>query len=154
MLLPLAVVLLTLAAVGVGTLIAALTVSYRDFRHAVMFLLPVWMLATPAIYLNRETPASSGPIPEVAQAGVAEKEKPLSGVRDSLSASGSSASGKLGWLAGLNPMTVPVEFFRAASLGTSIGAGRVLISFVVNGVLCLLGLYYFRHVEDSFADVI
>jgi ABC-type polysaccharide/polyol phosphate export permease len=57
-------------------------------------------------------------------------------------------------LARLNPMTVPIEFFRAASLGTSIGAGRVLISFVVNGVLCLLGLYYFRHAEDSFADVI
>ncbi|HEV3299734.1 MAG TPA: ABC transporter permease, partial [Planctomycetaceae bacterium] len=53
-LLPLAVVLLTLAAVGIGTLIAALTVSYRDFRHAVVFLLPIWMLATPAIYLNRE----------------------------------------------------------------------------------------------------
>jgi hypothetical protein len=111
------------------------------------------MLATPAIYLNRETPASSGPIAEVAQAGVVEKEKPLS-VRGSLEASGSSASGKLGWLAGLNPMTVPIEFFRSTTLGTPIGAGRVLISFLVNGALCLLGLYYFRHVEDSFADVI
>ncbi len=37
-LLPLAAVLLTLAAVGIGTLIAALTVSYRDFRHAVTVL--------------------------------------------------------------------------------------------------------------------
>jgi lipopolysaccharide transport system permease protein len=152
-LLPLAVVLLTLAAVGVGTLIAALTVSYRDFRHAVMFLLPVWMLATPAIYLNRETPASGGSTTEVAQASVAEKEKSLS-VRGSLEASGSSASGRLGWLAGLNPMTVPIEFFRSTTLGTPIGAGRVLISFLVNAALCLLGLYYFRHVEDSFADVI
>jgi lipopolysaccharide transport system permease protein len=153
-LLPLAVVLLTLAAVGVGTLIAALTVSYRDFRHAVMFLLPVWMLATPAIYLNRETPATSGPVTEVAQAGDVEKEKPLIGVRGSSEPSGGSASGRLGWLAGLNPMTVPIEFFRSTTLGTPIGAGRVLISFLVNGALCLLGLYYFRHVEDSFADVI
>ncbi len=151
-LLPLAVVLLTLAAVGVGTLFAALTVSYRDFRHAVMFLLPVWMLATPAIYLNRETPAS-GTVAESTAAVGSENEKPLTGVR-SLQPSGSSASGRLGWLAGLNPMTVPIEFFRSTTLGTPIGAGRVLISFLVNGALCLLGLYYFRHVEDSFADVI
>ena len=58
------------------------------------------------------------------------------------------------WLARLNPMTVPIEFFRAATLSTPIAAGRVLISFLVNGALCLAGLYYFRHVEDSFADVI
>ncbi len=57
-LLPLAAVLLTLAAVGIGTLIAALTVSYRDFRHAVTVLLWIWMLATPAIYLNQQSPAA------------------------------------------------------------------------------------------------
>jgi len=71
-----------------------------------------------------------------------------------LNAEGSSTSGRGGWLARLNPMTVPIDFFRATVLGTPIGAGRVLISFVINGALCLLGLYYFRHVEDSFADVI
>jgi hypothetical protein len=49
---------------------------------------------------------------------------------------------------------VPIEFFRAATLLTPISASRVLISFLVNGALCLAGLYYFRHVEDSFADVI
>jgi lipopolysaccharide transport system permease protein len=153
-LLPLAVVLLTLAAVGIGTLIAALTVSYRDFRHAVMFLLPVWMLATPAIYLNREAPASGGPVAGATAAGDSESEKPLTNVRGSLNPTNRSGSARASWLSRLNPLTVPIEFFRAASLGTSIGAGRVLISFVVNGVLCLLGLYYFRHVEDSFADVI
>jgi ABC-type polysaccharide/polyol phosphate export permease len=73
-------------------------------------------------------------------------------VRGSLN-SGTTAAGG-GWLARLNPMTVPIEFFRATVLGTPIGAERVLISFVINGALCLLGLYYFRHVEDSFADVI
>jgi lipopolysaccharide transport system permease protein len=149
--LPLAVVLLTLAAVGIGSLIAALTVSYRDFRHAVTFLLPVWMLATPAIYLNRETPAASGPVTNAVATSGSEKQQPLADVRGSLN-SGNSA--RAAWLARLNPMTVPIEFFRAASLGTPIAAGRVLLSFVVNGALCLLGLYYFRHVEDSFADVI
>jgi lipopolysaccharide transport system permease protein len=150
-LLPLAVVLLTLAAVGIGTLIAALTVSYRDFRHAVVFLLPIWMLATPAIYLNREVaPTASA----TERSGDSENAGPLTGVRGSLNSEGSSTSGRVGWLARLNPMTVPIDFFRATVLGTPIGVGRVLISFVINGALCLLGLYYFRHVEDSFADVI
>jgi lipopolysaccharide transport system permease protein len=150
-LLPLAVVLLTLAAIGIGTLIAALTVSYRDFRHAVAFLLPVWMLATPAIYLNREAPASTAPQSEKTVVAESEDQKPLTDVRGSLNSGNTS---RVGWLARLNPLTVPIEFFRAATLGTPVSTGRVLITFVVNGVICLLGLYYFRHVEDSFADVI
>jgi len=154
-LLPLAVLLLTLAAVGIGTLIAALTVSYRDFRHAVVFLLQVWMLATPAIYLNPETPTGQSVATE-SQSLVAEQntgKTPLTDARGSLNAGGST-SGRAAWLARLNPMTVPIEFFRTAVLGTPIAPVRVLISFVVNGALCLIGLYYFRHVEDSFADVI
>jgi lipopolysaccharide transport system permease protein len=49
---PVLVVLLVLAALGVGTLLSALTVAYRDFRHVVPFLVQLWMFATPAIYLN------------------------------------------------------------------------------------------------------
>jgi lipopolysaccharide transport system permease protein len=149
-LLPLAVVLLTLAAVGIGCLLAALTVSYRDFRHAVMFLLPIWMLATPAIYLNREATVSTNASEASASKDVRHQE-PLTGARGPLTAPNASRGG---WLARLNPMTAPVEFFRAAVLGTPVALDRLLISFVVNGALCLVGLYYFRHVEDSFADVI
>ena len=42
---------LFLAALGVGTLLSALTVAYRDFRHAVPFLVQLWMFATPVIYI-------------------------------------------------------------------------------------------------------
>ncbi len=45
---------LTLTALGVGTLLSALTVAYRDFRHVVPFLVQLWMFATPAIYLQNE----------------------------------------------------------------------------------------------------
>ena len=34
-----------------GTLLSALTVAYRDVRHAVPFLIQLWMFATPAIYM-------------------------------------------------------------------------------------------------------
>jgi lipopolysaccharide transport system permease protein len=52
LLLPLTVLFLLVAALGVGTLLAALTVAYRDFRYVVPFGIQLWMFATPCIYLN------------------------------------------------------------------------------------------------------
>jgi lipopolysaccharide transport system permease protein len=43
-------VLAALAAVGVGALISALNVAYRDFRHIVPFLLRIGFYATPLIW--------------------------------------------------------------------------------------------------------
>ncbi len=54
LLLPAIVVLLVLAAVGVGSLLAALIVSYRDFRYVLQFAVQLWMFATPSIYLRLE----------------------------------------------------------------------------------------------------
>jgi lipopolysaccharide transport system permease protein len=47
---PLLLVGITLAAVGVGTLLSALTVTYRDFTHITPFLIQVWMYVTPVIF--------------------------------------------------------------------------------------------------------
>jgi lipopolysaccharide transport system permease protein len=113
-LLPLAVALLLAAATGIGTLIAAVAVSYRDFRHAVPFVLQAWMFATPTIFVN----------------------------------------GDAGWLSRFNPMTAPVDFFRAVTLGLPIPWENALIVAGIHVALCFAGLLYFRHVEDSFADVI
>jgi len=49
---------LVIAALGVGTLLSALTVAYRDFRHAVPFLVQFWMFATPCIYMQSGISAS------------------------------------------------------------------------------------------------
>jgi len=51
-LLPLIVLILIGAALGIGTLLAALTVSYRDFRYVLPFGVQLWMFATPCIYLD------------------------------------------------------------------------------------------------------
>jgi lipopolysaccharide transport system permease protein len=51
---PAIVLLLMVAALGVGALLAALTVAYRDFRHVVPFAVQLWMFATPCIYLNAD----------------------------------------------------------------------------------------------------
>ena len=53
-LVPLLMLGMVIAALGMGTLLSALTVSYRDFRHVVPFMVQFWMFATPCIYLQKE----------------------------------------------------------------------------------------------------
>lgn len=48
--LPALVVLMTLLALAVGMWMAALSVKYRDVRHALPFIIQLWMFATPIIY--------------------------------------------------------------------------------------------------------
>jgi lipopolysaccharide transport system permease protein len=50
LLLPLLVVLTTLLALGVGMLMSAFNVKYRDIRYALPFMIQVWMFASPVIY--------------------------------------------------------------------------------------------------------
>jgi lipopolysaccharide transport system permease protein len=55
-LLPLFIAGVILTATGVGALLAALTVSYRDFQHAVPFGIQLWMFVTPVIYPSSIVP--------------------------------------------------------------------------------------------------
>jgi lipopolysaccharide transport system permease protein len=111
-----------LAAVGVGTLLAALNVAYRDFRYVIPFLVQLWMFATPTVYMQ---PAAGG-----------------------------SEAGWVQAILALNPMTGLIAAFRASVLGTPIPWAALAVSTVAVFGACLLGCYYFRKVEDTFADVI
>jgi lipopolysaccharide transport system permease protein len=55
LLVPALVLILVITALGIGTLLSALTVAYRDFRHVVPFAVQLWMFATPCIYLDAAT---------------------------------------------------------------------------------------------------
>jgi len=56
---------------------------------------------------------------------------------------------------GINPMTGVTEGFRWALLGTDTAPGAiVLVSALAAVVLFVSGLYYFRRMEKSFADVV
>ncbi len=57
-------------------------------------------------------------------------------------------------LYGLNPMTGVVEGFRWALLGKGDVGGLLWISLVIILVLVATGLFYFKRMEASFADVI
>jgi lipopolysaccharide transport system permease protein len=49
---PLIFGLITLAALGIGTLLASLNVAYRDFRYVIPFLVQLGMFATPTVYMQ------------------------------------------------------------------------------------------------------
>jgi lipopolysaccharide transport system permease protein len=56
-LMPMFIALTVLLALAVGLLISALTVKYRDLRHALPFLMQLWMFASPVIYPGAIVPA-------------------------------------------------------------------------------------------------
>lgn len=47
---PLLLLGVVFAALGVGTLLSALTVAYRDFTHLTPFMVQIWLYITPVIY--------------------------------------------------------------------------------------------------------
>lgn len=116
--------LLFLFAAGVGTFLAALNVSYRDFRYIIPFLVQLWMFATPSIYMNIfELPAGED-------------------------------SGLVRTLLAINPMTHLIAGFRAAVLGQPLPLEWIGLAAGAACLVFLLGCFYFRKVEDRFADVI
>jgi lipopolysaccharide transport system permease protein len=126
---PIVVTLLLMGALGAGSLLAALNVAYRDFRHVLPFLIQITMFATPAIYLQQ---AGAGPL----------GSGRLAGARAIMDRS---------------PLTILIASFRSAVLGSrgdpmawgdlAWSAGGIVVFFVA-GCAC------FRRVEDSFADII
>jgi lipopolysaccharide transport system permease protein len=120
LLVPVAVGLVGLTATGLGTLLAALTVAYRDFRYVVPFFIQLGMFATPMIYMH-----PTGTEGEAIR-----------------------------WLLTLNPMNSLIETFRAGLLGGTIPWGGLGIAASAAAASFLGGCYYFRKVEDRFADIV
>ncbi|HEY6804213.1 MAG TPA: ABC transporter permease [Pyrinomonadaceae bacterium] len=118
LMLPVYLLLDVLLALGLGIWIAALTVKYRDIRHALPFILQLWMFLTPIIY-------------------------PLSVVPE-----------KGRGLLFINPLTGIVEGMRLGLRGRLLSFTAMTLT--VTTILCILGcgLYTFRRVERSMADVI
>ncbi len=69
--------LAVMAAVGVGALLAALNVTYRDFRYTIPFLVQIWMFATPTIYMNVDALEANPPQALAASERGAGRDSPL-----------------------------------------------------------------------------
>lgn len=51
-----------MTALGIGMLLSALIVTYRDFRYVIPFLVQFWMFATPVVYPASMVPAEWRPL--------------------------------------------------------------------------------------------
>lgn len=123
--LPALLLLAFAATTGIGLLLAALNVRYRDVRYIVPFCIQLWLFATPVIY-------------------------PMSRVAEKLDAIGIPL-----WVYGLNPMVGVVQGFRWTVLGTGTGLENVLVASIATSTLLLgAGLVSFRRLERTFADVV
>jgi lipopolysaccharide transport system permease protein len=104
---------------GVGLLLSALNVKYRDVRYVVTFLTQIWMFATPVFY-----PASLLPP-------------------------------RWRLVYSINPMVGVVDGFRWALLGTANAPElSIIISAASALMILIIGLFYFRRMEETFADVV
>jgi lipopolysaccharide transport system permease protein len=183
LLVPLLLALAALAAVGVGSLLAALNVAYRDFKYTIPFLMQIWMFATPTVYMNvptQEPPTQSAQAQSREQGAGSRERGAGSGEQGATSSltpdtshltpsspdtspltPGTRPVGRTtvarGWVKSvlrLNPMTGLIGFFRAAVLGGPLPWAPLGTSVAIICAVLIAGLMYFRRVESSFADII
>lgn len=131
LLLPLLVLLAFALVAGLGSLLAAVNVRYRDVKYVVPFLLQLWLFASPVIY------------PTASVTAMLEKR------------------GIPGWLYGLNPAAGTIEGFRRALFGAPADpAARVDFAPLLAAsagstlVFLVLGVLLFRRLERDLADVV
>jgi lipopolysaccharide transport system permease protein len=130
--LPLFIGIAFLAALGPGLFITALNVKYRDFRYVVPFLIQFGQYASPVGFSSKVI-----------------HEKLVKNLGEHL-------GDQLFLLYSLNPMVGVIDGFRWAILGNNspIYLPGFFLSLLVVGFFLILGIWYFRKTERSFADII
>lgn len=104
---------------GIGLVLSALNVQFRDIGYIVPFLVQLWMFITPVVYPT------------------------------------SLLDERWRILYALNPMVGVVDGFRWALLGVGQPPGlQLVISLSVTVILLVGGIFYFRRMEKTFADVV
>jgi lipopolysaccharide transport system permease protein len=126
---PLFVALAFGASFGIGLWLCALNVEYRDFRYIVPFIVQFGFFLSPVGYSSARVPTT-------------------------WLWHGLNIPARL--IYSLNPMVGVIDGFRWALLrGTTVlWWPSILTSIILTIVLCASGIWYFRKMERSFADVI
>ena len=123
--LPVFVLLALLAAIGTGLFLAALNVKYRDFRYVVPFIIQIGLFISPIAWSS--TDVYKPEVPEVIQR-----------------------------VYSLNPMVAVIDGFRWCLLDTPfiVDQTGLFTSLGVTLFMLIIGVWYFRRVESTFADII
>lgn len=116
--LPWMLIVLLMTSLGIGMILSAMAVQYRDVKHAMTFGVQLLMYAAPVVYPTTNVPK------------------------------------QFQFFYALNPMVGVIESFRSVFLGTlSFPYSWMILGTVVSGVLFVFGLFYFKRMERTFADV-
>ena len=105
LLLPLAMVVTMVLSSGVGMLLAALNVKYRDFQYTVPFLTQIWLYASPVVYSSSIVPESMRPFYYL---------NPMAGLIE-LSRFAVTGQGTIPWMGLGVSMGVAIAFFLLGS---------------------------------------
>lgn len=125
LMLPALVLLMVMTAAGLGFWLSALSMQYRDVKHAMVFLVQLLMYASPVVW------------------SISLLGERFPGQVDTLR-----------WIYGLYPMAGVIEGFRSAMLGTTAFPWDLFASGCSGAaVLSISGAFYFRRAERHFADV-
>ena len=116
--LPLLLIATMMATCGIGLILSALNVQYRDVKYVVPFVMQMAFFLTPVLYPMSHAPA------------------------------------KLKGLLMLNPMSGMEEGFRYALLGSPVSWELVMLSSGICVTLFMVGVFFFRRMERTFADLI
>ncbi|MDG2207661.1 MAG: ABC transporter permease [Pirellulales bacterium] len=147
-----------LLALGVGTMLAALNVAYRDFKHTIPFLVQLWMFSTPAIYMSTAPPPAAVQKNDVTEEGSAQ-QNPLANAATEKEAASADSKGMGLWQWAkkglqLNPMNGLIASFRAALLGHPLPWKELGYSTLMVILGFIFGCMYFYRLEPKFADII
>jgi lipopolysaccharide transport system permease protein len=129
-------VLMLMTAFGVGLWLAALNVRYRDIRYVVPFLVQLWLYITPIAYPSSLLPEALRPLYAL---------NPMVGVVEGFR-----------WALLSNASLNDLDRFNPLATVTTFPApgGMLIVSLAMALVLFFSGLFYFRRVERSFADIV
>jgi homopolymeric O-antigen transport system permease protein len=147
---PLVVLLFILAALSLGILLAALNVTYRDFRLVIPFMMQLWFFATPHIFMQ---PPEGAPVAAVKAGSIDEDTLKRKGLSPE-EANQEKLRARLDKFLYINPVSSLIVTFRAAVLGTPVPWKALGTSMAFFLVILVAGSVYFRRVEERFADII
>ena len=131
--LPVSLLITIITTFGLGSLLAALNVKYRDFRYVIPFLVQLLLFLTPVIY----------PVSIFIDIHVKFFDSSFV-IKERL----------LQFIFALNPMSGAINLLRTAIINKPLDMDLFLISAGSAILLFIIGLLYFRKTEYYFADLV